>query len=124
VPVAYGFRVISNENVTTFIKELVLEYEDASVRFDYQPGDYLQFEIPAYAERTLQELCVQLPYEDIWRAQQIFDLQAANPVACHRNYSMASNPDIEEQLRFNVRLATPLHGQSYPAGVGSAYLLA
>ena len=122
VPVAYGFRVISNENVTTFIKELVLEYEDPSARFDYQPGDYLQFEIPAYAERTLQELCVQLPYEDIWRAQQIFDLQAANPVACHRNYSMASNPDIEEQLRFNVRLATPLRGQSYPAGVGSAYL--
>ena len=49
----YRFRVVRNENVATFIKELVLEPEPGSPPLDYQPGDYLQFDIPAYEEISL-----------------------------------------------------------------------
>ena len=54
----YRFRVISNENVATFIKELVLEPEPGSPLPDYQPGDYLQFDIPAYDEISFREIAV------------------------------------------------------------------
>ena len=46
----YRFRVVSNDNVATFIKELVVEPEPGSPLLNYQPGDYLQFDIPAYDE--------------------------------------------------------------------------
>jgi Na(+)-translocating NADH:ubiquinone oxidoreductase F subunit len=43
-------------------------------------------------------------------------------VACRRNYSLATNPVTDRQLRFNVRIATPPRGQDCPAGVGSSYV--
>lgn len=44
----YTFRVVSNDHVATFIKELVLEADPSSPALVYQPGDYLQFDIPPY----------------------------------------------------------------------------
>ena len=120
--VTHPFRVVSNQNVAAFIKELVLEPESGSALPNYQPGDYLQVDIPAYAEGTLQGVDVAEPYAPLWRAQGTFDLKAANPAPCRRNYSMAGNPAKDTTLRFNVRLATPPRGVIGPAGVGSAYL--
>ncbi len=118
----YTFRVVSNHNIATFIKELVLEPDDLSPALIYQPGDYLQFEIPAYADRSLRDIDVGARYAAIWQAQQVFELPAANPMACRRNYSLASNPAKAEPLRFNVRIATPPRGQACNAGAGSAYI--
>jgi Na+-transporting NADH:ubiquinone oxidoreductase subunit F len=118
----YTFQVVSNRNIATFIKELVLAPEGLSPALIYQPGDYAHFEIPAYADRSLHDADVSQPYADIWRAQQVFDLRAYNPMACRRNYSMASNPAKDDQLRFNVRLATPPPGLVAKAGVGSSYI--
>jgi Na(+)-translocating NADH:ubiquinone oxidoreductase F subunit len=39
-----------------------------------------------------------------------------------RNYSFATNPAVDHQLRFNIRIATPPHGQTCLAGAGSAYV--
>jgi Na(+)-translocating NADH:ubiquinone oxidoreductase F subunit len=118
----YTFRVVSNDNVATFIKELVLETDSSSPALAYQPGDYMQFDIPAYQERSLRGIDVKPPYAGAWQAEQVFDLRASNPVACRRDYSFASNPAIDRQLRFNIRLATPPPGQAGNAGAGSAYL--
>jgi len=118
----YSFRVISNDNVATFIKELVLEPLDHSTMPDYQPGDYLQLDIPVYAERTLQQVDINPPFNDIWRSQRIFDLTSANPSPVRRNYSLASNPAKDKDLRFNVRLAPPPSGLACNAGVGSFYI--
>jgi Na(+)-translocating NADH:ubiquinone oxidoreductase F subunit len=114
--------VVSNANVAGFIKELVLEPDGGSRMPSYQAGDYLQFEIPAYDERSLAGLDVAEPYAGIWREQRVFDLRAANPAAALRSYSMASNPAVDERLVFNVRLATPPRGVDAPAGAGSSYL--
>ncbi len=116
----YSFRVVSNANVATFIKELVLEPDGPMPA--YQPGDYLQFEIPVYPIRTLTDVTVNPPYADVWQAQGTYDLWAENPIACRRDYSMAGNPAADTQLRFNVRIATPPRGVMCSAGVGSAYL--
>ena len=119
--VTHAFRVVSNRNVATFIKELVLEPEDGAP-LPYQPGDYLQLDIPAYAETTLAHVQVEAPYAEVWRAQHVHAFTAANPLPCRRNYSFATNPAVDRQLRFNVRIATPPRGQACPAGVGSSYV--
>jgi Na+-transporting NADH:ubiquinone oxidoreductase subunit F len=118
----YTFRVVSNDNVATFIKELVIEPASTSPHFDYQPGDYLQLNIPAYAERPLQNVEVRLPYVNAWQAQHVFDCMAANPTPCRRNYSLATNPAKDKQLRFNIRIATPPRGVNCYAGTGSSYV--
>jgi MocE subfamily Rieske [2Fe-2S] domain protein len=116
------FRVVSNKNVATFIKELVLEAVNDANLPDYRPGDYMQLDIPAYASSSLKDVNVPDPFATTWQAQGIFDLTAANLTACRRNYSMATNPASDKDLRFNIRLATPPRGLDCNAGTGSSYL--
>jgi MocE subfamily Rieske [2Fe-2S] domain protein len=114
------FKVVSNQNVATFIKELVLEPRDA---VDFEPGDYLQFEIPVYQKISFSEFDIPEPYATVWRNQHVFDLVSCNPDAGRRNnYSIASNKETEPNLRFNIRIATPPPGQDCPPGAGSAYM--
>lgn len=118
----YRFRVVSNDNVATFIKELVLEPADAESIVKYQPGDYLQFNIPAYPEIKFREMEVKQPFAKVWEAQHVFDFKSENEVPIRRNYSLATNPAVGKQLRFNIRIATPPRGQACNAGAGSAYM--
>ncbi len=117
---SYQFRVVSNTNVATFIKELVLEPAET---FDFTPGDYLQFDIPAYDAIAFRKFDVPQPFATVWENQHIFDLIARNPLGGPRrnNYSVASNQKIENTLRFNIRIATPPPGQDCGPGVGSSY---
>ncbi len=118
----YTFRVISNESVATFIKELVLEPADASSVVTYQPGDYIQLLIPAYGEISFREIDVKEPFRNVWEQQHVFDFKSVNHLPLKRNYSFATNPAICKQYRFNVRIATPPRGQDCNAGSGSAYV--
>ena len=118
----YIFRVVSNDNIATFVKELVLEPDRASPKPDYQPGDYMQIDIPVYAQHLLQNVKVKPPYVDVWQAQGLFDFVAGNPTPCRRNYSLATNPARDTQLRFNVRIAIPPRGVMCNAGIGSSYI--
>ncbi len=120
--VVHTFRVVSNQNVATFIKELVLEPASDSALPDYRPGEYLQMEIPAYTGRSLSSVDVSQPYTAVWQSQGTHNLHAANPTPCRRNYSMVTNPVIDRTLKFNVRLATPPRGVNCDAGVGSSYV--
>ncbi len=118
----HTFKVVSNENVATFIKELVLTPEDGAIPLNYQPGEYLQVDIPAYEEMTLQNVVINPPYLVAWQTLGLFDLKSSNPSACRRNYSLATNPAKDKELRFNVRIATPPRGIDCYAGVGSSYV--
>ncbi len=119
---SFKFRVVSNHNVATFIKELVLEPEPGTTLPSYQPGDYMQLEIPAYGEIGFKEIAVDEPFAEVWRVQHVFDFTSENSVSIRRNYSLATNPTLDKQLRFNVRIATPPRGQDCLAGAGSAYV--
>jgi Na+-transporting NADH:ubiquinone oxidoreductase subunit F len=119
----YQLRVVSNRSVATFIKELVLEPIDEIEKISFTPGDYLQIDIPAFNEIRFSELEIPEPYASVWQHQHVFDLVAHNPEGGKRNnYSIASNPDSERCLRFNVRIATPPPGQDCPPGSGSTYV--
>ena len=119
----FRFRVVSNKSVATFIKELVLEPENAESVVAFAPGDYLQLDIPAYDSVPFRDFDIPEPFATVWRHQHVFDLVARNPQPGKRNnYSLAGNPRTEQQLRFNVRIATPPPGQDCAPGVGSSYV--
>lgn len=120
---SYQLRVVSNQNVATFIKELVLEPIDSTDVPEFSPGDYLQIDIPVYEEIRFSDFDIAEPYAQVWRQQHLFDLVARNPGPVRRNnYSIASNRHNEQILRFNVRIATPPPGQDCLPGVGSSYI--
>ncbi|MCM8531506.1 MAG: NADH:ubiquinone reductase (Na(+)-transporting) subunit F [Lentisphaeraceae bacterium] len=112
-----SFKVVSNDNVATFIKELVLEPEGD---FTYTPGDYIQLDIPQYENIEFKGFEIQAPYDQAWKELQ--NLKVSNEQEARRNYSMASNPTKDKQLRFNIRIATPPKDQSVQAGIGSSYV--
>lgn len=118
----HRMRVVSNHNVATFIKELVLEPIDGRGELlNFNAGEYLQLEIPAYERKTLHDIEVGEAFKSTWTEERIFDTHAENKVACRRNYSLANAPR-ESQLRFNVRLATAPTGSVCPSGIGSSYV--
>jgi Na+-transporting NADH:ubiquinone oxidoreductase subunit F len=119
----HTFRVLSNDNVSTFVKELILEPIHRNARMVFEPGDYLQLDIPSYPEIHFSDFEVSEPYASVWREQHVFDLVSRNPISGRRNnYSLASNQASEKTLRFNVRIATPPPGQDCAPGVGSSYV--
>lgn len=118
------FRVVSNRSVATFIKELVLEPVEAAEKVAFQPGDYMQLDIPGYDTIRFRDFDIPEPYASVWERQHVFDLVARGPVGGPRrnNYSLACNGATEGVLRFNVRIATPPPGQDCPPGAGSAWV--
>ena len=119
----YHLRVVSNDSVATFIKELVLEPVNPTERIAFTPGDYMQINIPTYESIRFREMDIPEPYASVWERQHVFDLIASNGEPGRRNnYSLASNGVTERQLKFNVRIATPPPGQSCPPGAGSSYI--
>ena len=118
----WQFRVVSNANVATFIKELVLEPTNGDGAIEFVPGDYLQLDIPAYDEIKFRSFNINAPFAAAWEVNHVFDYAATNPAASRRNYSFACNPDVENIFRFNVRISTPPRGQDCPAGAGSSYV--
>ncbi len=113
-------RVVSNKHVTTFIKELVLEPLDGK-HLAFQPGEYVRVKVPPY-ESKFTQFSVDEPFIGEWNRQGMAGFYAKNIFFVHRNYSMANNPALEKQLRFNVRIASPPIGKPLSAGVGSAYI--
>ena len=119
----YQLSVTSNKNVSTFIKELVLEPVDFNRKIEFIPGDYLQIDIPEYEQIRFSEFDIPEPYASVWKYRSIFDMSVSNRESGRRNnYSLASNCVREKKLKFNVRIATPPPGQDCPPGVGSSYI--
>ncbi len=121
-------KVVSNKNVATFIKELVVEIPD---EIDYQPGDYLQFHVPAFKTNTTdwKETMNEKYYSD-WKMFDMFDIdidyQYLSTGEVIRAYSTASYPAEKKILKFNIRIATPplidrSVSKKIPWGICSSY---
>ncbi len=121
--------VISNKNVATFIKELVVMLPKGET-IDYKSGGYLQFEVPPFMTHTddWKQTIDQKFWAD-WEKFGLFgrkiDFSHLQPI--QRAYSMASYPAEGEKLIFNVRIATPPFEQgkvspTIPWGICSSYI--
>ena len=114
-------KVRSNDNVATFIKELVLELpEGEDVKF--RAGGYIQIEAPAYS-LSYKDFDVEEEYHSDWDRFKIWDFKSEVPEPIERAYSMANYPGEKGIVMLNVRIASPPPGSSgIPAGKMSSFI--
>lgn len=128
--------VVSNENVATFIKELIVEIPPEQEEVHYKSGGYLQYHVPPFKTNTTDWKQTMDPkfYGD-WEKFGLFDkeidfnnLPTGNDETI-RAYSMASYPAEGRTLKFNIRIATPPFvagkiSDQIPWGICSSYTFA
>lgn len=119
---AIKFSVVETRHVTPFIKEIVVEPAEPGDNLDYQPGDYLQVDIPAFERISFSEFKIDEHFREIWEGWKLGVLTASNPHPKRNNYSLASHPAEGTRLKLNVRIAMPPPGQDCPPGAGSSYM--
>ncbi len=115
----WDYRVVSNRNLTAFIKELVLE-PVADGMPDFLPGQYVQIVIPP-GRTDFHQFRIDAPFLGSWESRNLTGSYSENKVYMKRNYSMVNNPEEGRAIKFNIRIALPPDG-SKPAGSGSSYL--
>ena len=115
--------VRSNNNVATFIKELVLELPKGEI-LDFKAGGYIQIDIPEYHNLSFKDFNVEEEYHPDWDKYKIWDINANNDNDCFRAYSMANHPAEGNIVMLNVRIATPPPAlwNDVPPGIASSYI--
>lgn len=117
----YEATVESNDNVATFIKELVLKMEPGD-HLDFKAGAYIQIDIPEY-EAEFKNFSVAEKYKAAWKAYSLLTLKSSSDEPVNRAYSLANPPSESDLLKFTIRIATPPPGvKDVPPGVGSSYV--
>lgn len=114
-------RVLSNRNVSTFIKELKLalpEGEDVP----FSAGGYVQIECPPYS-LSFRDFDIDPEFREEWDRFDLwrFRSDVAEPV--ERAYSMANFPLEKGELLFTIRIAfAPDYREDIPPGKMSSWL--
>lgn len=101
----YTCKVISNYNVATFIKELIIELPPGA-EMDYRAGGYIQIEVPSY-KLKYSDFDIEEEYRGDWDKYDMWRYQAVNDEEVIRAYSMASYPAEGNKIMLNVRIASP-----------------
>ena len=114
-------EVISNKNVATFIKELLLKLPEGE-EVNFKAGGYVQIEAPAYENLDYKSFNVEDKYKEDWDRFKIWDNVANNNEPIIRAYSMANYPEEKGILKFNIRVASPPPGTTdIPPGIMSSW---
>ena len=116
-------EVISNDNVATFIKELVLKLPEGE-EVNFKAGGYVQLEAPAYSDLDYKSFDVADEYREDWDKFKMWDLKAQNKNPDEfRAYSMANHPAEGNIVMLNVRIAHPPPDKwDAPPGIASSYI--
>ncbi|WKN45046.1 NADH:ubiquinone reductase (Na(+)-transporting) subunit F [Tunicatimonas pelagia] len=107
-------EVVSNYNVSTFIKEFVVKLPEGET-LDFESGGYIQVDVPpVVAEFKNMDIA---PHPDLGHKPDIFqedwdkfgmwDLTMKNDEEIFRAYSMANHPAEGNIIMLNIRIATP-----------------
>ena len=114
-------KVRSNDNVATFIKELILELPEGE-DVNFRAGGYIQIEAPKYS-LSYKDYEVGKEYHEDWDRFKIWDFNAESDEPIERAYSMANCPAEKGIVMLNVRIASPPPGSTgIPAGKMSSYI--
>ncbi len=117
----YTCKVISNNNVATFIKELVIELP-SGVEMGYRAGGYIQIDVPPY-QLKYTDFNVDEEYRGDWDKYNLWRYNATNDEEVTRAYSMASYPAEGNKIILNVRIASPPPwAPDVPPGIASSYI--
>jgi Na+-transporting NADH:ubiquinone oxidoreductase subunit F len=113
--------VRSNDNVATFIKELVLELP-AGENVDFKAGGYIQIEVPPHV-MEYKTIDVAPEYRGDWDKFNLWRYVSKVDDKVFRAYSMANYPGEKGIIMLNVRIASPPPKQpDVPPGKVSSYI--
>jgi len=113
--------VRSNDNVATFIKELVLALpKGESVPF--RAGGYIQIEAPPHTVHY-KDFVIGDEYREDWDKFDVWQYTSKVDEKVTRAYSMANYPEESDIIMLNVRIASPPPRQpDVPPGKMSSYI--
>lgn len=113
--------VKSNDNVATFIKELVLQLPEGEA-INYRAGGYIQIECPPHVSKYA-DMDVAEEYRPDWDKFNLWRYVSEVKEPTLRAYSMASYPE-EKEIMLNVRIATPPPNapEGTPPGIMSSFI--
>ncbi|OUV63202.1 MAG: NADH:ubiquinone reductase (Na(+)-transporting) subunit F [Gammaproteobacteria bacterium TMED119] len=113
--------VVSNENVATFIKNLVLRLPEGE-EVNFRAGGYIQIDCPPHTVEY-KNFDVQAEFREDWDKFDLWQYQSVVNEPVTRAYSMANYPDEKGLIMLNVRIASPPPGtEEIPPGVMSSYI--
>ena len=113
--------VDSNDNVATFIKELVLDLPEGE-QVDFRAGGYIQIEVPPHV-LEYKNFEIDERFLGDWTKFKMFQYKSHVHTPVTRAYSMANYPEEEGIIKLNVRIASPPPGQpATPPGQVSSYI--
>jgi Na+-transporting NADH:ubiquinone oxidoreductase subunit F len=113
--------VESNDNVATFIKELVLRLPEGE-SVDFRAGGYVQLECPPH-DVNFDNFEIGEEYKGDWERFGFFKYGSASEDTTIRAYSMANYPEEQGIVKFNIRIATPPPGsEGIPPGIMSSWV--
>ncbi|MDR9398623.1 NADH:ubiquinone reductase (Na(+)-transporting) subunit F [Salibacter sp.] len=107
-------EVVSNYNVSSFIKEFVVKLPEGE-NLDFEAGGYIQIDVPKI-EVDFKDMDITAHpdmHEDPKRFQKewddfgLWDLNMKNDEEIFRAYSMANHPAEGNIIKLNIRIATP-----------------
>ncbi len=113
--------VRSNENVATFIKELVIELPEGE-SVDFRAGGYIQIEAPPHVI-NYKDFIIEDEYKGDWDKFNMWRFVSKVEKDVLRAYSMASYPEEKGIIMLNVRIASPPPNMpDVPPGEMSSYI--
>ncbi len=98
-------KVRSNNNVATFIKELVLELPEGE-DLQFRAGGYIQTECPAHHVKY-SDFDIEERFRDEWDRYDFWRYESIVADSLSRAYSMANYPGEKGIVMLNIRIATP-----------------
>lgn len=119
-------EVVSNKNVATFIKELVVKLPEGE-HLNFVSGSYIQIDIPKYSLKY-SDFDVDERFRPAWDKWKMWDIPASNDEETMRAYSMANHPAEGDIVMLNVRIATPPFDKDtndwakVPSGIASSFI--
>ncbi len=100
-------EVVSNDNVATYIKELVVKLPEGEF-LEFESGSYIQLDVPVCEIDFKTDLYnIDERFHDDYNKFNIWNLKMKNPDPVFRAYSMANHPAEGNFMMLNIRLATP-----------------
>ena len=88
--------VVSNHNVATFIKELVLKLPEGE-SVDFRAGGYVQLETPPY-DVSFKDFVIEEEYREDWDKHNLWRFRSVVKEPVVRAYSMANYPEERGML--------------------------
>jgi len=114
-------KVRSNNNVATFIKELVLEIPEGE-EVPFKAGGYIQIECPPHVVHY-KDFDIAEEYHPDWDKYDVWRYVSKVDEPVIRAYSMANYPEESDIIMLNVRIASPPpRDETIPPGIMSSYI--